>query len=438
LKGEFFNLAEQLCRELHTREVLLCSLSGERSDFVRFNRSLVRQAGSVEQRYLSLRLIQSNRQAFATVALAGGPDDLAACRKAMHSLRETLLQLPEDPWLLYAEVPHSTASERRGRLLPAEHVVSEITAAARGLDFVGFYAAGTLCRGFANSLGQRNWHEVDAYNFDWSLHLDGDKAVKSGYAGVDWDQARFQAKLADSARELDRMKDPALTLAPGEYRAYLAPRAVEEITGLLTYGAFSMRARATRQSALTRMDEGERLSPKITIVENTQDGFSPAFQEDGYVKPPAVVLIDRGASREKLVSPRSAREYNVAPNGASARESPDTLEMSAGDLPDLDILTALDRGLYIGNLWYVNFSDKPASRMTGMTRFATFWVEHGRIVSPVKPLRFDDTVYRMFGEKLESLTASRELLLSTSTYDERSTASSRLPGALLESMRFTL
>jgi predicted Zn-dependent protease len=438
LKGEFFDLADQLCRELHTGEVLLCSLSGERSDFARFSRALVRQAGTVEQRYVSLRLIHSRRQASATVALAGGTDDLTACRKAMHSLRETLLQLPEDPWLLYADVPHSTAAERRGRLPPAQHVVNEITVAARGFDLVGFYAAGTLYRGFANSLGQRNWHEVDAYNFDWSLHLDGDKAVKSGYAGLDWDPALFEAKLADSARELDRMKEAPRTLTPGEYRAYLAPRAIEEITGLLSYGAFSMRARATRQSALTRMYDGEKLSPQITIIENTQEGFSPAFQEDGYVKPPAVVLVDRGAPGESLVSPRSAQEYETSPNGASARESPESLEVSGGDLPDEDILGALDRGLYIGNLWYLNFSDKPAARMTGMTRFATFWVERGRIVAPVKPLRFDDTVYRMFGEKLEHLTRSRELLLSTSTYDERSTASSRLPGALLASLRFTL
>jgi len=438
LKTEFFDLAEQLRRELHTDEGLLCFFSGERSDFVRFNRALVRQAGSVEQRYVTLRLIHGRRQASATVSLAGGSDDLTACRRAMHSVRETLLQLPDDPWLLYSEVPHSTATERRGRLPPAEHVIGEVTAAAKGLDFVGFYAGGTVFRGFANSLGQHNWHEVDAYNFDWSLHLDGDKAVKNGYAGLDWDPAVFEMKVADSARELQRMQEPPRTLGPGEYRAYLAPAAVEEITGLLSYRAFSMRARATHQSALTRMDEGERLSPQITIVENTQGGFSPAFQEDGYVKPGAVVLIDRGAPAESLVSPRSAREYGVAPNGASAHETPESLELNGGDLPDEHVLSALDTGLYVGNLWYLNFSDKPAGRMTGMTRFATFWVERGRIVAPVNPLRFDDTVYRMFGRKLERLTRSRELLLSTSTYDERSTASARLPGALLESLRFTL
>ena len=71
MKDQFFTLAERLCEELHADEVLLCSLSAEVSDFVRFNHSRVRQAGRVEQRYVSLRLIRSQRQAYATLALAG-------------------------------------------------------------------------------------------------------------------------------------------------------------------------------------------------------------------------------------------------------------------------------------------------------------------------------------------------------------------------------
>jgi predicted Zn-dependent protease len=102
------------------------------------------------------------------------------------------------------------------------------------------------------------------------------------------------------------------------------------------------------------------------------------------------------------------------------------------------VLRELDTGLYIGNLWYLNFSDRAAGRITGMTRFGTFWVEHGRIVAPANVLRFDDTIYRMLGQKLVNLTRGQDMLLSTWTYGERSTGSSRLPGALLDGMRFTL
>ena len=41
----------------------------------------------------------------------------------------------------------------------------------------------------------------------------------------------------------------------------------------------------------------------------------------------------------------------------------------------------LGTGLFVGNLWYTNFSDRAACRTTGMTRFATFWIDEGEIVA---------------------------------------------------------
>ena len=112
--------------------------------------------------------------------------------------------------------------------------------------------------------------------------------------------------------------------------------------------------------------------------------------------------------------------------------------MDAGTLPEADALAALGAGLYIGNLWYLNWSDLPAARITGMTRFATFWVEDGRIQAPVSTMRFDDSLFDLFGEQLEALTAERQLRLSASTYGERQTLSSLLPGALVKRLQLTL
>lgn len=438
MKAHFFELAGRLARELHAGETLLCELAAERSDFVRFNRSRVRQAGSVEQRFLSLRLVRERRQAAATIAIAGNGEDLALARATIARLRDALAQLPEDPWLLISETPNSTSTARRGALAPAEAVAQQVVAGANGCDLVGIYAAGTIYRGFANSIGQHNWHEIDSFNLDWSLHLDADKAVKTGYAGFDWEDAAFAAKLAAAKERLALLAIPPRTIEPGEYRAYLAPRALEELTGMLYLGGFSARARATRQSPLLRMEHGETLAPMVTLIENTQDGVAPRFQDDGFVKPASVTLIADGRLGEALVSPRSAREYGLPTNAANAGESPESLDMAPGGLTSEEARAALDTGLYLGNLWYLNFSDRPAGRITGMTRFATFWVERGRIVAPVNVMRFDDTVYRMLGENLVDLTRERELLLDTSTYEARSTRSARLPGALLRALKFTL
>ena len=446
MKSWFFELTDGVCAGLRADEVLLCSLAGERSEFVRFNHARVRQAGSVAQRYVSLRLIRDRRQACALVSLAGDSTDVAIAGAAIGKVRETLTQLPEDPWLLYAEAPHSTSTERRGRLPQAEEVIAHVARAAAATDFVGFYGAGAIYRGFANSLGQRNWHEVDTFSFDWSLHLEGDKAVKDSYAGFEWDAGAFDVKIAQDLERLALLRTPSRTLAPAQYRAYLTPHALEEITGLLQWDAFSARKQATRQSPLLRMQAldnvpgaaaSRRLSPKVTLLENTEAGVAPAFQEDGFLKPSVVTLIAAGELGESLASPRSAREFGLTPN-AGVRETPESLDMLPGALASDAALAALDTGLYVSNLWYLNFSDRPAGRMTGMTRFATFWVENGRIAGPVTPLRFDDTLYSMLGDALVDLTNARELIISPSTYDERSTSSARLPGALISRMHFTL
>ena len=149
-------------------------------------------------------------------------------------------------------------------------------------------------------------------------------------------------------------------------------------------------------------------------------------------------LIEGGALVGSLVSPRTAREFDLQANGANAGESPEALAMAGGELAARDALAALDTGLAVGNLWYLNYSDRPACRMTGMTRFATFWVENGKVVAPVNVLRFDDTLYRMLGDNLEALTVERELLLESNTYGSRALASVTLPGALLSELNFTL
>jgi predicted Zn-dependent protease len=138
------------------------------------------------------------------------------------------------------------------------------------------------------------------------------------------------------------------------------------------------------------------------------------------------------------VSPRTAREFGLDANGANSYESPESFAMDAGDLAATDALAALDDGLMIGNLHYLNYSDRNACRITGMTRFATFRVQHGRIVAPADVLRFDDSIYRLFGANLEALTVERELLLASETYGCRQMSSSELPGALIREMAFTL
>ena len=62
--------------------------------------------------------------------------------------------------------------------------------------------------------------------------------------------------------------------------------------------------------------------------------------------------------------------------------------MSAGDASFEELVGGLDRGLLVTRFHYTNPVHGKRVIITGMTRDGTFLVEDGRIVGPVKNLRF--------------------------------------------------
>jgi predicted Zn-dependent protease len=439
MQDHFFTLSDQIGAMMKGEEGFLARFSGETSDFIRFNRSAVRQAGVVEQRYLDLELFRGRRHAAYRLTLSGTADDLTKLKATVVTLREILDGAPEDPHFLINTTPRSTTRVLPNRLPSPDDGLTAVLHAGAGHDLVGFYAAGPIHRGFANSFGQRNWDTAHAFNIDVSFYLQGDKAVKIDYAGTTWQEEAFAIRAEAAKQRLKVLARPAKTITPGGYRVFLAPKAMEEIMGMLSWGGFGLADHRTATTPLIKMTEqGVTLNPAVTLIENARDGLAPLFQDEGFVKPATVTLIADGVYKDCLASPRSAAEFGVTPNGANAAEAPLALDMRAGSLSATDVLRTLDTGIYIGNLWYLNYSDRNACRLTGMTRFATFWVEKGEIVAPLNVMRFDDTVYRILGNSLAALTADRDLLLSSDTYEARSTRSMHLPGAIVDDFKMTL
>ncbi|QOY71228.1 MULTISPECIES: TldD/PmbA family protein [unclassified Pseudomonas] len=437
--NHFKALVDWLKQAVTDKEQFHLGYADESSEFVRFNHAQVRQAGQVQQASLNLKLINDGRHADLGITLSGEAAlDRQRLANALQQLRETLPLLPRDPYLLLSHNAWQSSNEQRRPLPALAQVLDDISQAADGVDLVGFYAAGPISRGFASSSGAFGWHCANSFNFDFSLFHANGEAVKASYAGHTWDSTEFAARFQQAREQLAFLGRPLHKLAPGQYRAYLAPPALEEIISIITWGGFSAQAIASKGSSLQRLYAGEQsLSPLVTINEQISGSLSQAFSTEGYPRAD-VPLIRAGKAEGQLINSRSAAEYGLSTNGASSDESPSALQMAAGSLVQADILKQLGTGLYISNLWYLNYSDLPAARLTGMTRFATFWVENGEIKAPVSTMRFDDSVYHLLGSQLEALTADRELLLSASTYSQRNTASNLLPGALVKRLTLTL
>ncbi len=423
---------------------IMLLLKAEASQFIRFNQAHVRQATDVRQAYATLSVVDGGRRIETTLSLSGLLDaDCAALCAERDVMLADLLSVPDDPYLLLPNTVNHSDRRETGRLPTADDLIATVCSAARGLDLVGFFAAGPVVRGFADSRGQRNWHAVESFHFDWCVYQAGDKAVKAAYAGTHWSADEFSARLAESARRLPLLAKPPRVLPAGSYRAYFAPPAMGELLGMLGWSGLGTKHRRTGTSCLMRLADsptstGTRLHADFHLHEATTSGLAPAFTDEGFVKPASVTLIEAGIARDTLTSPRSAREFDLAANGANPAEAPESLSLAPGSLDIDDALHALETGLYVSDLWYLNHSDRAASRLTGMTRFACFWVDGGKLVEPLQVMRFDDSFLRMFGKGLLGLTRQTELLPDSSTYGERQLASVTTPGALVEDWRLTL
>ena len=440
MKELFFDLAGYASGLLSGAEVLLANFEGETSDFVRFNHARVRQPMTVRQAYLTLQLIDGRRHDRTTLAVTGiAEEDRPAVRAAIEAMRADLPALPEDPYLLYCTEAGTSENARSGRMPSPEEAIETITASGAGLDLVGILASGPVCCGFASSLGARHWHEVQSFLLDWSVYSSGDKAVKASFAGQHWDRAAAARRIDATRAQLPYLARSPRTIEPGAYRACLSPAAVDELLWMLNWGGVSAKEQRTRQSTIQQLVDGEvALSPLVTLREHIAGGLAPAFDEAGFSRPASVELIREGRHAGSLVSPRTAQEYGIASNGAGEDEAMQAMELAPGRLPRAEALRALDTGVYVGNFHYLNWSDRSAARVTGMTRFATYWVERGEIVAPLSVMRFDDSLYRMLGSELEALDDETDWILNSGTYGGRSVETSRVPGALLRQLRLTL
>ncbi|EIK95969.1 putative protease [Pseudomonas sp. M47T1] len=433
-----FDLLEQwLHTQLATGEHFSLWYSAEESQFIRFNHGQVRQASQVKQIDATLRLICNERHASETLNLTGDVDtDRARLGEALVQLRALLDVLPADPYLQLDNQVFASDRLPDGSLPGADELIEQVGALSAGLDMVGIYAGGPMYRGFASSWGGRGWHVAISASLDFSLFHANGEAVKITYAASEWDADELAAQFAQGREQLAHLGKPRKTLAPGHYRAYLAPAAVEEIISMLQWDGFSARALATRHSPLQALQlKSASLSPQVSISEMASTGLEPLFNSEGSLRQDQV-LIENGQLAGQMVSSRSSQEYGLVANGADTYEKPSSLVMAAGQLPSADVLQALGTGLYIGNLWYLNYSDVGLARLTGMTRFASFWVEEGQIIAPIDTMRFDDSLYDLFGDHLVALTREQSLRISTSTYAQRDAQTLLLPGALID--RFTL
>jgi predicted Zn-dependent protease len=440
MKNLFLDMVKVIQNNITGEEKFTAWFSAEELDYARFNHAKIRQGGSVLQQYLIIDLIKAKRHANITIGLTkNAAKDKEKIIFALKKLRDQIAKSKEDPFLMIHEGNVSTENTLKNELLNKEEIVNIILKQSAGLDLVGCYLGGPIYKGFANSFGQIHWFAKSSFVLDTSVYHKNDKAIKQNYADVRFNPETWLQKIENTRFNLKLFDKESLNIKTGSYRVYFSPYAVNEIISLLNWGGFSRKSLEVKNSPLLPLYNQQKvLSKSFSISENLSSGIGPKFQPQGFIKPDFLPIIENGQLINTMISPKTAKEYCLAHNGANEEETMYAIDMKGGDLLDQDILATLKDGLYINNLWYLNFSDRQNGRLTGMTRFFCYVIKNQQPVAPFNVMRFDDSIYRIFGENLRHITKHRELIIDNATYDERSTSCAQLPGIIVENVRFTL
>ena len=433
-------LSEQLFSNLKSEEYLVLSFSAEKSQFIRFNNALIRQTGLVEDANLGLKFIANGRSCNGAFTVSGNKDvDLNRGLAEINRMRKESEEIPEDPYLVLPKNSGSSHEIKKTNGLHFDDSVDALIPIMKDIDFVGIWVNGKMYRGNANNLGQKHWFETESHCLDYSLVTSTHQMVKGCYAGNDWDQKNYEEYVKNSITKLELMNRKPIKIDTGEYRTWFEAAAVADFLGMFSWNGISEASLRQGCSGFGRMrHEDIRLSSKLSLAEDFSPGLCPKFNSQGEVPVKSLVLINKGRLENTLVSSRSAKEYNLPSNFAEYGEYLRSPKMESGSLNKSQVLKKLDKGLYLSNIHYLNWSDNSGGRITGLTRYACFWVEDGEIIAPIKTMRFDDSFYRFLGDQLVEVEDKLTVVPETSTYGKRSLGATTCPGILVNSFSLTL
>jgi PmbA protein len=286
--------------------------------------------------------------------------------------------------------PATEASDPEQR---AEGVRAVISAADQvGVIAYGSFATNVERMAVANSRGIRSSQERTwAQLITVSMSPDGGTGYAEA-AAVDVTSIDAAA-LGREAAAKARATGSAQAIEPGEYPVVLEEYAVVDILDMLGYLGFSALAVQEERSFV---EIGKRIgSPLVTIRDDGTNtaGLPMAIDYEGVTKQ-RVPLVEAGVCAGLVYDSQTAARAGVRSTGHGLPAPnpygpfPLNMVMDGGSASRDELIGGLDRGLLVTRFHYTNPVHPKLGIVTGMTRDGTFLVEDGKIVGPVRNMRF--------------------------------------------------
>lgn len=376
---------------------------GTESALTRFANNFIHQNVAESNAEVRVRAVVGKKVGVATTNRL----DDASLRRVVEQALEIANIQPENPEFhsLPAPQPITPApgySEQTARYTPEEraHQVGVIVQLAkeRGLESAGAFSTNTTEMAVANSLGIFAYEPRTDAECHAVVMADADGSGYVQRVATDVSTMNFEALAREAVEKAMRSRNP-IAVPTGEYPVVLDTCAVGDMLENLIFMGLSATAVQEERSFMNGQFGKQLIHPDITIYDDGHDpaGLPQAFDYEGVPKQ-RVVMFDSGIARAVVYdSFTSARDGHTntghalpAPNPYGPM--PTQTMMAAGDASMEGLIKGVDHGIYVTRFHYTNAVHPVKTLFTGMTRDGTFLIEHGELTSPIKNMRFTQSI----------------------------------------------
>jgi predicted Zn-dependent protease len=274
-------------------------------------------------------------------------------------------------------------------------VVRQICEASvkNNLVAAGAFRTGESEMAVMNSLGVWAYHRDTGADINTVLMGE----TSSGHAerltldAAEIDGAELAAEAIDKAK---RGAEPR-QLEPGVYDVILEEYAVADIMDYFAYLAFGAQAFLEQRSFMSGHLGDKIMGENISIWDDglSLSGLPAPFDPEG-VPRRRVDFVTNGVAGDVAWDTYYGNMGNhpstghALPAGETEGPLPGNLFFATGAATKADMAAETKRGVWVSRFWYTRPVHPLTVVLTGMTRDGTFLIEDGKIVAPVRNLRF--------------------------------------------------
>ncbi|MEN6356033.1 MAG: TldD/PmbA family protein [Armatimonadota bacterium] len=261
-------------------------------------------------------------------------------------------------------------------------------------DRIGGTAAGSYNvsaseHGVMNSLGVDSYYQgTDARLTCVVTGPDGGFGYAQGHF-MDSSKIQPGAIGAEASARAYESRNP-VDVPPGDYECIMLPYAVCDMLYDFRYAGMGAMSYQEGHSFMCGKMGQKIVSDKISIWDDGRDPRTIAapFDSEGVAKQ-HVDIIRNGVASGVLYGSYTAHREGKKSTGHSGGIN---LIMGPGDATIPEMIASTKRGIMMTRFHYANITHLMTAAVSGMTRDGTFLIEDGKIVAPVKNLRFNQSI----------------------------------------------